>query len=114
MTMQQIVGSIVKNQASGGNWLIYEAIVDTMRVYIYICGDELYEGLNVEFEQMVEEKDGSGEAKYRRGNLEETHKKMRENVKSKQAKYLEPLLEVPSADKCHWWFALMIDLCYVK
>ena len=29
MTMRQIVGSIVKNQASGGKWLISEAIVDT-------------------------------------------------------------------------------------
>ena len=35
MTMGQIVGSIVKNQASGWKWLSSEAIVDTVRVYIY-------------------------------------------------------------------------------
>ena len=35
MTMRKIVSSIVKNQASSGKWLISEAIVDTVRVYIY-------------------------------------------------------------------------------
>ena len=112
--MRRIFGSIVKDKVSCGKCLIYEAIVDTMRVYIYICGDDLYEGLNVEFEQMVEEKDGSGEAKYRRGNLEETHKKMRENVKSKLANYLHPLLEVPSSYNWHWWPTLIIDPGYVN
>ena len=34
-TMQRIVVSIVKNKAYGGKWLISEAIVDTVRVYIY-------------------------------------------------------------------------------
>ena len=61
--MRRIFVSIVKYQVSCGKWLIYEAIVDTMRVYIYFCGDDVDEGLNVEFEQMVEEKDGSGEAR---------------------------------------------------
>ena len=32
MTMRHIVVSIVKIQASGGKWLISEAIVDTVRV----------------------------------------------------------------------------------
>ena len=35
MTIQRIVGSIVKNQASGWKWLISEEIFDTVRVYIY-------------------------------------------------------------------------------
>ena len=35
VTMRQIVGSIVKNQASSDKWLIYEVIVDTVMVYIY-------------------------------------------------------------------------------
>ena len=39
---------------------------------------------------------------------------MRENVKRKMAKYLDPPLEVPSADKYHWWFALIIDPHYVN
>ena len=47
MTMRQIVGSIVKNKVSGEKWLIYEAIVDTVRVYIYCYGDEVGEGLKV-------------------------------------------------------------------
>ena len=58
MTMRKIVGSIVKNQASGGKWLISEAIVDTVRVYIYCYGDEVDDVLKVELEQMVEEQDG--------------------------------------------------------
>ena len=41
ITMCQSVGSIVKNQASGGKWLISDAIVDTVRVYIYFSGDDL-------------------------------------------------------------------------
>ena len=40
--------------------------------------------------------------------------KMWENVNIKLAKYLEPLLEVPSADQFHWWFFLMIDTKYVN
>ena len=39
MNMRHIVGSIVKNQASGGKWFIYEAIIDTARVYIYCSSD---------------------------------------------------------------------------
>ena len=35
-------------------------------------------------------------------------------MKRKLAKYLEPLLEVTSSDKYHWWFALMIDTRYVN
>ena len=45
-------------------------------------------------DQTVEEKDGLGEARNLRRNLEETHIIMRENVKSKLAKYFELLLEV--------------------
>ena len=40
--------------------------------------------------------------------------KMREIVKSKMAKYLDPLLEVPSAEKYHWWFASMLDSNYIN
>ena len=47
MTMRRIVGSIVKNQASGEKWLISEAIVDTVRVYIYLSGDEVNEVLKL-------------------------------------------------------------------
>ena len=36
MTIRRIVGSIVKNQDSGEKWLISEAIVDPIRVCIYI------------------------------------------------------------------------------
>ena len=40
--------------------------------------------------------------------------KMRGNVRSKMARYLEPLLHVPSSDKYHWWFALILDLHYMN
>ena len=69
MTMQQIVGSIVKIQASGGKCLIYESIVDTVRVYIYWYGDDMDEGFKVELDQMVEDQDGLGEAIQPRRNL---------------------------------------------
>ena len=39
---------------------------------------------------------------------------MRENVKRKMAKYLERLIDLPSADKCHWCFALMLKTLYVN
>ena len=35
-------------------------------------------------------------------------------MKSKISKYLDPLLEVISQDKYHWWFALMLDPHYVN
>ena len=53
MTMQQIVSNIIKNQASGGKWIIPEAIADIGRVYIYFSGDEFDEVLNVDLYQMV-------------------------------------------------------------
>ena len=59
-TMRQIVGSIVKNKASGGKWLIIEEIVDTMRLYIYCSGDEVDEVFNAEMENMANEQDGLG------------------------------------------------------
>ena len=53
MTMQQIVGIIVKKQASGRKWLICEEIVDNVRVYIYCSDDDVDEVLKVELEQML-------------------------------------------------------------
>ena len=114
MTMWQIVGSIVKNQAYGGKWLVSEAIFDILRVYIYFSGDDIDEVFKVDLDHMVEEKDGLAEARQPRRNLEETHIKMRKNVKSKLSKYLEPLLEVPSADNYHLWCALMLNPLYVN
>ena len=52
MTMKQIVSNI-KNQASGGKFIIPEAIADIGRVYIYFSGDEFDEVLNVDLYQMV-------------------------------------------------------------
>ena len=63
MTMRKIVGSVVKNKASGGKWLISEAIVDTERVYIYCSGDEVGEFFKVELDQMVEDQDILAEAR---------------------------------------------------
>ena len=40
--------------------------------------------------------------------------KMRENVKSKMAKYPETLLEVTSSENYHKWFDLMIYPRYVN
>ena len=57
--------------------------------------------MKVDLDQMAEEQDGLGEARHLRRKLEETHTKMWENVKSKLAKYLKPLLDVPSSDKYH-------------
>ena len=69
ITMRQIDGSIVKNQVYVGKWLIYESIVDTVRVYIYWYGDDMDEGFKVELDQMVEDQDGLGEAIQPRRNL---------------------------------------------
>ena len=63
---------------------------------------------------MVEEQDGSGETRQPWRNLEETHMKMRVNVKSKMKKHLKTLLNVPSLDKCHWQFALILDPSYMN
>ena len=63
MTMRQILGSIVKNQASCGKWLISEEITDTVKVYIYCSGDEADESLEVELEQIVETQGGFTEAR---------------------------------------------------
>ena len=60
------------------------------------------EFLKVDLYQMVEDKDGALEARKMGRYLEEAHMKMQGNVKRKLAKYLEPLLQVPSADKYHW------------
>ena len=72
------------------------------------------EVLKVELDHMVEEQYGSGEAIHMRRNLEETHTKIRGNVRTKLAKYLEPILEVTPADKYQWWFELSLDPRYVN
>ena len=46
--------------------------------------------------------------------MEETYMKILGNVKSKLAKYLEPLLHVPQLDKFHWYFYLLLDPRYVN
>ena len=56
-----------------------------MRVYVYLFGDQVDEFFNAELEQMVEEKDGLGEAREMRRNLEETHIKIKNFLKSKLA-----------------------------
>ena len=59
------------------------------------------EVLKVDFDQMMGEKYSLGEARQLRRNLEETHMKMRENLKRKLANYLDPFLEMPSSEKYH-------------
>ena len=86
MNVQRIVGSIVKNQASGGKWLMSEANVYTMRFYIYCSVDEVDDVLKVDLHQMVEEKDGLAESRQLIRNLEDTHNKIQESVKIKLAK----------------------------
>ena len=85
-----------------------------MRVYIYCSGDDVDEVLNVDLDQTVEENGSLGEARQPRRKLEDKHMKMRENVKSKLAKYLEPLFEATSAYKYYWWFSLMINPRYAN
>ena len=89
MTMRRIVSSIVKNQSTGGKWLISEIIIHTVRVYIYFSSDEVHEVFMVELYHMVEEKDGLVEARKLRSNLEEMHMKIWFNVKSKLSRYLD-------------------------
>ena len=113
-TMRRIVGSIINNQASGGKWLLSEAILDTVRVYIYCYVGEVNEVMKVELYRMVEEQDGLGEEINLSRNLEKTHMKIRGNMKSKLEKYLEPLLHVPSSEKYHRWFSLILYARYVN
>ena len=77
MIMRKIVGIIDKNQASGGKWLISEAIAYNVRVYIYCSSDEVNEVLKADLDQILEYQDGSWEDIQLRRNLEETHMKMR-------------------------------------
>ena len=51
--------------------------------------------MKVELYDMVEDQDSLAVARELRRNLEKTHMKMWENVKSTLDKYLEALLEVP-------------------
>ena len=102
MTMWKIVGSIVKNQVSGGKWLISDRIVDTVRVYIYCSCGEVDEVLKVELDQMVKKQDSLEKARQMKRNLEDMHMKIWESLNSKLAKKLKPLLEVPSADIYQW------------
>ena len=96
MNKRKIVGSIVKNQASGTKGFISESIFDTVMFYIYCSGDEVYEVLKLELDQILEEQDGPGEAIQTRRNLKDTHMITQENVRRKLDNYLGPLLEVPS------------------
>ena len=70
--------------------------------------------MKVELYQMVEDHYGSGEAIHLRRNLEEMHMKMRENLRRKLDKYLDPILEVTSAYKYHCWFSFILDPQYVN
>ena len=63
---------------------------------------------------MVDNQDGLEEARQMIRNLEDTHLKIRGNVKITLAKYLETLFEVPSAVKYHRWFDLMLEPLYVN
>ena len=109
-TMQKIFGGIIKNQTSGGKWLVSEAIMDTVRVYVYCSGDDVDDLTKVELDHIVEEQDGSGSARQlRRKNYENAGK-----CEEKTGKYLEPLLHFPSPKKYHWWFALILDPLYVN
>ena len=47
-TMRHIFVIIFKNQASGGKWLISEAIGYTVRLYIYLSSDYVDDFLKVE------------------------------------------------------------------
>ena len=68
-------------------------------MYVYCSGDEVYEVLKEELYQTAEDQYGLGEAIHLMINLEETHMKIKENMKKKLEKCLEPILHVTSIDK---------------
>ena len=41
VTMEKIVGNVLKNQSSGKKWLISEAIIDLVKIYVDCAGEEV-------------------------------------------------------------------------
>ena len=83
--------------------------MDTVMVHVCCSRDEVDEVPKLKLDQILEDQDGSGEARHMRRKMDETHMKTQGNVKSKLEKYLEPLIHVPLQEKYHWWLDLILD-----
>ena len=102
--MKRIVGSIVLNQCSGKEWLFSEAILDLVRIYTYLSGDNDYDNVSEHLDVMVEERRNFHDAKNLRSNLLEVHCNMQAQVKYKLTNALAPLLQIPVPKTYHYWF----------
>ena len=91
-SMKCILGRIVLNQCSSKEWLLSESIVDMVRIYTYLSGDDANDDASKHIDTMVEERGKLLDAENLRSNLLEVHSKMRSRVKYKLTNVIAPLL----------------------
>ena len=111
--MKKIVGRIFLNQFSGKEWLLSEAIVDLVRIYIYWSGDDADDNVSKHLDTMVEERGNSPDAENLCSNLFELHFKMTYRVKDNITNVLAKMLQILAPKKDHYWFALFLEPQYV-
>ena len=87
-------GSIILNQFYGKEYLLTEAIVDLVWIYIYCSGDDADGYVSTHLDTMVEERGNVPDVKNLLSNLLEVHSKMSSREKDKLTNVLAPLLQI--------------------
>jgi hypothetical protein len=106
--MKDVVGSITVNQTNGSNWLLSDAIIDFIHVYLQCsCSNNL---LSVEkrLQELLHEESYTSDVRNLVINLKNLCQKIRKSVCDHLRPFLEPLIQMPPPEKYHMILDLLV------
>jgi hypothetical protein len=113
-TMKDIVGSITMKQTNGSNWLLSDAKVDFIHVYLqYSSSNDIPSDEN-RLQELLHEESYLSDAQNLVSNLKDLCQKIRKAVCDHLRPFLEPLIQMPPPEKYHMIFSLFLDPRFVS
>ena len=102
--MKEVVAGVHKNELVVRPWLLSDAVMDIVGVYLFCCDQSAVTELDQRFAYMREHNDNSASSVRLANNLLEIHYNILDNVKNNLAPFVEHLLKAPDENRFHWWF----------
>ena len=111
-TMKVVVASAHKNELVGRQWLLSDAVMDIVGIYLFCCDQSAVPEADQRCGEIKEKNENSASSVRLANNLLEPHYNILENVKNKLAYFIGQLIKALDGRKIHWWFCLILDPQY--
>ena len=112
--MKSVVGGITANQSNGSKWLLSDAIVDLIHVYMQCNDTHGIPEVERRLQEVLEEESYSSKSQELVKSLKELSMKIRDAVAVHLKPFLEPHTGLPQQEKYHMIFSLFLDPRFVN